>query len=77
LAKWEIRRSGDGAGEVSLLYTNLITSEQELLGYMEAKAPDAWALSWIFDHAQALLPGDLIQLSNGSVLQFSRDWGQT
>jgi hypothetical protein len=76
MARWSIvREQGRGAGKVRLVYQNLFTLQQEELGQLMSDVPDAWVVDWIFQHADHLHPGDLIQLSSGRMLHFSHERG--
>ena len=77
MAKWEILRQGDGPGQLRLVYHNLNTSEIFDCGCLDGQVPDAWVVDWIFNHAEHLTPGDMLQLSNGQTLHYSRTRGQS
>lgn len=71
MARWTIVREGRGAGKLVLKYQNLATKEEAECGRLMSDVPDAWVVDWIFQHAEHLHSGDLIELSNGKVLHYS------
>lgn len=77
MAKWEIRRFGTGPGQLNLSFINLNTNEYFDCGSMDGQVPDAWVLQWLFDHFERLSPGDLIRLSSGKTLYYSRIRGRS
>lgn len=70
MAKWIVIRDGEGATAVSLVYHNLVQDRRYALGSISSDWDDNSVLQWIFDNAENLTVGDLIQLSNGKTLQW-------
>lgn len=75
MARWIIVRDHRGKEGLRLVYQNLLTLKKYDLGGIDSTLPDDMVVDWVFNYAEHLEPGDWFSLSDGRLLQFSRQRG--